>query len=75
MTVARAPLVTGFQRSKLYDVAAVSPLILWYGLGIWHLAPKIAQECAGLGAGFSAASALGILSQVATLAFLGLQIA
>ncbi len=75
MTVARAPLMTGFQRSKLYDVAAASPLILWCGLGIWRLAPKIAHECAALGARFSAAPALGILPQVATLAFLGLQIA
>lgn len=63
-----------FQSSKIWDIAAASPLILWYGLGIWGLAPQIAKQCAALSTGLAARPALQVLSQTATLVFLGLQI-
>ena len=66
--------MTRFQSSKLYDVGAVAPLVLWYGLSIWGLAPKIAAECAQLRASFTPDTAMEVASEATTLAFLGLQI-
>ena len=66
--------MTRFQSSRLYDLGAVTPLILWYGLSIWGLAPKIAAECAQLQVSFAPGTAMDVASQATTLAFLGLQI-
>ena len=66
--------MTRFRSSRLYDAGAVAPLILWYGLSIWGLAPKIAGECAALWASFVPDTAMEVASEATTLAFLGLQI-
>jgi protein-S-isoprenylcysteine O-methyltransferase Ste14 len=65
-----AKQVTG----KLYDLAAVSPLIALNGFGIYGLYPRMLSEATQLFDSFSLEPALNLLAQFATLAFLTLQI-
>lgn len=61
-------------QTKILDVGAVAPLMVWYGLGIGRAAPQIAAQAAALQAGFTLAAALDLASRTTTLAFLALQI-
>ena len=63
-----------FRDTRLYDLAAVTPLILWYGLGVKGLIPQIALEAKEVWAGFAPALAFKLASQCVSLIFLGLQI-
>ncbi|MEJ1969256.1 MAG: methyltransferase [Rhizomicrobium sp.] len=65
--------MTPFARSKLYDIAAASPLLLLYGFGVAGLLPKIGGEIAAVARAPSLAGWLGILSAAASLVFLALQ--
>lgn len=60
--------------TKLYDLAAVAPLILWYGLAIWKLAPPLTAQFHQLSVAFATAPALSAAATAATLIFLGFQI-
>lgn len=63
-----------FRDTRLYDLGAVAPLILWYGIGIWSLAPTLAAQLGALAYGFAWVTALDAAAKAATLVFLGLQI-
>ena len=63
-----------FRDTKLYDLGAVAPLILWYGLGMWSLAPALAAQLGAMAYGFAWVTALDAAAKAATLVFLGLQI-
>ncbi len=66
--------MTRFRDTKLYDLLAVAPLMVWYGAGMAGLWPEIVHDLAGFHAGGDVRLGLGALSKMATLAFLGLQI-
>ncbi len=63
-----------FRDTRLFDLGAVAPLILWYGLGIWALAPSLAAQLGALAYGFAWVTALDAAAKAATLVFLGLQV-
>ena len=60
--------------TKLYDLRAAAPLILWYALAIWQLAPDLAAEAAALWPAYRPGALLDLTARAATLIFLGLQI-
>lgn len=60
--------------TKLFDLAAVAPLILWYGLAIWKLVPPLASQFHTLTSAFELVPAIGATAKAATLVFLALQI-
>jgi protein-S-isoprenylcysteine O-methyltransferase Ste14 len=60
--------------TKLYDLLAAAPLILWYALAIWQLAPGLAAEAAALWPAYRPGALLDLTARAATLVFLGLQI-
>jgi hypothetical protein len=33
-----------FSRTKIYDVLAATPLLAWFALGLWKLAPQAASD-------------------------------
>lgn len=63
-----------FRDTKLYDLAAVAPLILWYGMGVKGLLPQITAEAGALWHGFAWDVAFKLAARGVSLAFLGLQI-
>jgi len=63
-----------FQNTKLFDLAAAAPLIVWYCIGIAGLLPQLLNECRQLLSAFHLTTLCAILSQTVSLAFLGLQI-
>jgi protein-S-isoprenylcysteine O-methyltransferase Ste14 len=65
-----------FSRTKIYDVLAAAPLLVWFALGIWKLAPQALND-AGiiLSAPFELAKFLDLLSSISTLVFFSLVIA
>jgi len=66
--------VSNFQRTKLYDLLAASPLIVWYGLAVAGLVPQIADTWRTYGSSHDTVAGLSALSLVASLVFLALQI-
>ena len=64
-----------FSRTKLYDVLAAAPLLLWFALGIWKLAPQAARDASSaFGAPLDGATLLDLLSSLSTLVFFTLVI-
>jgi protein-S-isoprenylcysteine O-methyltransferase Ste14 len=61
------------KNEKLYDLAAASPLIAWYGYAIAHMLPQIVAQI--VSAPHSFQTVLPAASQIVTVLFLGLQIA
>jgi protein-S-isoprenylcysteine O-methyltransferase Ste14 len=60
-------MITGWkrlERSKIYDVAAAAPLILFYGWIVWRAVPIAAERFAQLGAG---AMTLAVAADTAAL--------
>lgn len=65
-----------FGRTKLYDVLAASPLLVWFAFGIWKLAPQAASHVGTvLLEPFEPAKLLDLLSSIFTLVYLALVIA
>jgi protein-S-isoprenylcysteine O-methyltransferase Ste14 len=65
-----------FSRTKLYDVLAAAPLLVWFVLGIWKLAPQAASDArTALVAPFNPGALLDLLSSLLTLVFFTLVIA
>lgn len=63
-----------WRNSKLYDLSAAAPLMVWFALGIAALAPQVVLECRDLVESFNYAGMLNVLSQAGTMSFMGLQI-
>ena len=67
------PIVTffrSFERTKLYDVLAASPLIAWYGFALYVQLPRIAQHISSIDLAAADAHAIaGLVSNIATQAF------
>ena len=64
-----------FGRTKLYDVLAATPLLVWFALGIWKLAPQAARDAGtALHAPFDLARFLDLLSSLSTLVYFTLVI-
>ncbi|HEY5237719.1 MAG TPA: isoprenylcysteine carboxylmethyltransferase family protein [Rhizomicrobium sp.] len=63
---------SGSRNKKLYDLAAASPLIVWYGYAIAHMLPQIVAQIASAPRSFQ--TILPAASQIVTIVFLGLQI-
>ena len=61
------------KNEKLHDLAAASPLIVWYGYAIIHILPQIVTQIASAPHSFQ--TGLSAASQIVTVLFLGLQIA
>jgi protein-S-isoprenylcysteine O-methyltransferase Ste14 len=65
-----------FSRTKIYDVLAAAPLLVWFALGIWRLAPQTASDAKSvLAATFNLPTLLDLLSSLSTLVFFALVIA
>ena len=60
------------KNEKLYDLAAASPLVIWYGYAIAKLVPQTVAKFSGVP--LSPQSILAAGSQIVTVIFLGLQI-
>ena len=60
-------------RSRALDLAAVSPLMVWYGLGAYGLAQRITSELSRQP--HSARLLLEVCSETVTVLFFGLQLA
>jgi len=59
-----------FERTKLYDLLAGSPLIAWYGFALTMQIPRIAQQIVSLNLATADAHALaGLVSNLATQVF------
>lgn len=68
----RKPMQSGSKNEKLFDLAAASPLVIWYGYAIAHLLPPVADQIAHAPLSFQ--TILSAASQSVTVLFLGLQI-
>ncbi len=65
-----------FSRTKVYDVLAAAPLLVWFALGIWKLAPQAVGDArTTFSAPFELAKFLDLLSSISTLVFFTLVIA
>jgi protein-S-isoprenylcysteine O-methyltransferase Ste14 len=60
------------KNEKLFDLAAASPLVIWYGYAIAHMLPLLADQIAHAPLSFQ--TILSAASQSVTILFLGLQI-
>src|ERR1051325_9093618 len=63
------------RHSKLYDLAAASPLILFYGFAIVGLWPQIGREVSAYVRAHDVAAGLSASTMLATLIFLAVQMA
>jgi protein-S-isoprenylcysteine O-methyltransferase Ste14 len=65
-----------FGRTKLYDVLAATPLLVWFALGIWKIAPQAARDAVTIFlAPFELTKLLDLLSSISTLVYFALVIA
>jgi len=64
------------ERTKLYDLAAALPLIVWYALCVAVRLPALVEEISGLDFGATdLRTVLGLISKLTTLAFISTLIA
>lgn len=66
-----APL-EAYERSKLYDLATASPLIVFYGWNVWRLWPGLVRDWGALGTDADVLSIAGTLSEALALIFASL---
>jgi len=66
--------LSDFQRGKLYDLLAVSPLVGWYIFSLFGLVPQLAALLHHYAVAHDLRSGFSAASMIATLAFLVVQI-
>jgi hypothetical protein len=58
------------RKTKIYDLAAAMPLVLWYGLGIRGLLPRIGAQSPQHLNSFDALALMAVVSQALTIGFM-----